>query len=95
MTLFFRQERALIEPVEIIPQPVSIAETHNKPFDIEKDARIIINDSSLLAPAAGLNRVLKMNLPVLMERYVDGRRNDFTFQLDTKLDSLSHEGYYL
>lgn len=93
--LFSCQETVLVEPVGIIPQPVSICETHNKPFDIEKDARIIINDSSLLAPAASLNRVLKMDLPVLMERDVHGRRNDFTFQLDTKLDSLSYEGYSL
>lgn len=89
------QDRALVESVQIIPQPVSVSETHNKPFDFDEDTRIIINDSSLLAATASLNRVLKMNLLVLMEQDVDERRNDFVFQLDSKLDSLSGEGYSL
>ncbi len=87
------QPTVQMQPVHVIPQPVSVVEKEEKPFVLDTKSRIIINDSSMLSAATSLQKVLKQELPVVWKKDVKSIKTDFVFVLDSQLDSLSNEGY--
>lgn len=84
-----------LKPVQIIPQPNSIVEKKEAPFILNKKARIVIEDDSMLSVAYSLQRVLKMDLPIVVKKETEPATGDFSFIYDANIDSVTDEGYVL
>jgi hexosaminidase len=89
------QPKIQLKPVQIIPQPNSIVEKEEAPFVLNKKARIVIADDSMLPAAYSLQRVLKIDLPVVIIKETEIADGDFSFVYDASLISVSNEGYVL
>ncbi len=89
------QEQTQVQPVQIIPEPVFVLKKKEKPFIVDNNSRIIIQDSQMLPAAKSLRQILKKDLPIVFQNETETLKSDFTFEWDASLDSLTHEGYLL
>jgi len=88
------QSKNTIAPIDVIPEPLLVQVIDKPAFEIDASTPIIISDSSMLPAAYLLKAIVKHDLPVVWERQ-QGKQPAFIFKLDSKLDSLSHEGYQI
>jgi len=88
------QSKNTIDPIDVIPEPLSVNVIGGSAFEILKSTPIIINDSSMLPAASLLKAILKYDLPVVWQKQ-QGKQPVFIFKLDSNLDSLSREGYQI
>ena len=95
MVLVSCQTKKAMQPVSIVPEPVSIVEKQEKPFVFDVKTRIVIEDESMLPAASFLKKVLKTELPVVYKQNVQAGKKDVVFKMNAELDSLSNEGYKL
>jgi hexosaminidase len=84
-----------IKPVQVIPQPNSIIEKQEAPFILSKKSRIVLADESMLPVAQLLQKVLKIDLSIVVEKNVEVKKGDFNFVYDAGIDSVTDEGYLL
>jgi hexosaminidase len=89
------QPKVELQPIQIIPEPLSIIEKQEKPFIANSKTRIIIQDESMLPAATFLKDLLKNDIQIVKSNVAGKMQNDFIFELNPGLDSLSDEGYKL
>lgn len=89
------QQKVELQPVQIIPEPLSVIEKNEKPFIPGANTRIIIQDDAMLPAATFLKDLLKTEIQITKRDDAGDIQNDFVFELNPELDSLSAEGYKL
>jgi hexosaminidase len=89
------QLKVELQPVGIIPEPLSIIEKQGKPFIPDSKTRIIIQNELMLPAATLLQDLLKNDIQIVNRNDAGATKNDFVFELNPGLDSLSAEGYKL
>ncbi len=89
------QQNIKLEAVQIIPEPLSVVENEEDPFIIKEKSSIVISDSTMLPAVRLLQDVLNMELPIVWKKENTKVKSAFVFQFNSKLDSLTSEGYSL
>lgn len=95
LTLVSCQQKVALQSVQIIPEPLSVVEKHEKPFIPDSKTRIVIQDKSMLPAATFLKELLKTEIQIINRDDAGDSKNDFVFELNPGLDSLTFEGYKL
>jgi len=95
LLLFSCQPKAVLQPVQIIPEPLNIAEMQGNPFVVNAKSKIVIDNEMMLPAATFLKELLKTDIEIVFQDDAGNSKNDFVFVLNPDLDSLSAEGYKL
>lgn len=93
-TLVACQQKIKQQPVQIIPEPLLITESNEPSFVFNSNTQIEISDSLMLPAAKFLQDITQQTIPVSWGTD-DKQKSAIVFEIDSKLDTLTNEGYTL
>ncbi|SFF64608.1 glycoside hydrolase family 20 protein [Sunxiuqinia elliptica] len=94
LLLYSCQEEIKTQPVQVIPEPLSIQTEDQPAFVFKEKTTIVINDSTMLPAVSLLQEILHKELAVVWDKNSQPK-SAVVFEYDAGLDSLSQEGYQL